>query len=386
MIPYGQQSINDADVSAVVDVLQSDYITQGNSVPAFEKALATVCNVPHVNVVNSATSALHLACKALGLGPGDTAWTSPVTFVASANCIRYCGAQVDFVDIDPETFNLCPKRLAEKLSHHSKNGLPLPKLVIPVHMCGQSCDMSSIHKLAQQYGFKVLEDAAHAIGASYQGHPVGCCEYSDAVVFSFHPVKIVTTGEGGAVLTQSREVADRIELLRSHGITRDPEKMDREPDGGWYYQQLDLGFNYRMTDLQAALGVSQLKRLGTFIETRRQLAARYTKLLSDVPLKVPKVANACSSVWHLYVIRLKLEELSLSHKEVFEQMRDMGVGVNLHYIPVYQQPYYRQSGFQDFALPEAEAYYQEAMTLPLFPAMTELQQDTVIKTLAKILS
>ncbi|MGI9278264.1 MAG: UDP-4-amino-4,6-dideoxy-N-acetyl-beta-L-altrosamine transaminase [Endozoicomonas sp.] len=386
MIPYGKQSINEDDVKAVEEVLKSDFITQGHSVPAFEKALSKICGVPHARVMNSATSALHLTCLAMGLGPGDTAWTSPVTFVASANCIRYCGAQVDFVDIDPETFNLCPSRLAEKLAHHSKKGLPLPKVVIPVHMCGQPCDMPAIQKLAKQYGFKVVEDAAHAIGATSSAHPVGSCEYSDATVFSFHPIKIVTTGEGGAVLTRSRELAEKVELLRSHGVTRDPDKMDREPDGSWYYQQVDLGFNFRMTDLQAALGLSQLERLKSFIETRQKLADRYTRHLKALPLKLPIVKTDSSSAWHLYVIRLKLDKIALSHKDVFEQLREEGIGVNLHYIPVYQQPYYRQSGFQDFALPEAEAYYQEAITLPLFPSMTQQQQDEVIATLSRILS
>ncbi|WP_062264409.1 UDP-4-amino-4,6-dideoxy-N-acetyl-beta-L-altrosamine transaminase [Endozoicomonas arenosclerae] len=386
MIPYGKQSINEDDIDAVLKVLKSDFITQGNAVPAFERELSKSCDVPYVTVVNSATSALHLACLALGLGPGDTAWTTPISFVATANCIRYCGANVDFVDIDPGTFNLCPLRLAEKLNFHRKKGLPLPKVVIPVHMCGQSCDMKAIFDLSLEYGFKVLEDGAHAIGAHFHDRPVGCSDYSDATVFSFHPVKIITTGEGGAVLTRNQEIAEKVALLRSHGVTRDPEKMDQEPDGSWYYQQVDLGFNFRMTDLQAALGLSQLERLDQFIETRQKLADRYTRLLADLPLKLPEVKSGCFSAWHLFVIRLNLEQIALSHKEVFEQLREAGIGVNLHYIPIYRQPYYRKSGFEGFSLPESEAYYQEAITLPLFPSMTEPQQDEVCSALQKVLS
>lgn len=384
MIPYGKQDINQQDIDSVVDVLNSDFLTQGPQVPAFEQALIDHTGASYALAVNSATSALHIACLALGLGEGDWLWTSPVTFVASANCGLYCGAQVDFVDIDPDTYNMCPKRLEEKLIKAKAEG-KLPKVVVPVHLCGQPCDMVSIAKLAKEYNFKVIEDASHAIGGKYLGLPIGNCEYSDITVFSFHPVKIVTTAEGGAVVTNQKALSDKMTLLRSHGITRDPEQMEGESHGGWYYQQVDLGFNYRMTELQAALGVSQMHRLDDFITARHHLADRYNKLLKPLPVVLPYQLENTYSGLHLYVIRLQLDKLSLTHKEVFEALRDKGVGVNLHYIPVHTQPYYEKMGFSEGDFPESERYYREAISLPMFHAMSEEQQDTVVQVLTDVL-
>ncbi|KAB0287455.1 UDP-4-amino-4,6-dideoxy-N-acetyl-beta-L-altrosamine transaminase [Vibrio fortis] len=384
MIPYGKQDINQQDVDSVLEVLKSDFLTQGPQVPAFEQALIEHTGVNHALAVNSATSALHIACLALGLGKGDWLWTSPVTFVASANCGLYCGAQVDFVDIDPDTYNMCPQRLEKKLIQAKVEG-KLPKVVVPVHLCGQPCDMAAIGKLAKEYGFKVIEDASHAIGGRYQDQPIGNCEYSDITVFSFHPVKIVTTAEGGAALTNSKELADKMALLRSHGITRDPELMSGDSHGGWYYQQIDLGFNYRMTELQAALGVSQMKRLDEFISARHQLSKRYNEKLANLPLVLPYQLPETYSGLHLFVIRLCLDKLELTHKQIFDALRERGIGVNLHYIPVHTQPYYQEMGFVEGDFPESERYYQEAISLPMFHGMTEIQQDTVVNTLTDIL-
>ncbi|WP_417171202.1 UDP-4-amino-4,6-dideoxy-N-acetyl-beta-L-altrosamine transaminase [Vibrio mimicus] len=384
MIPYGKQDINQQDIDSVVDVLNSDFLTQGPQVPAFERALIEHTGARYALAVNSATSALHIACLALGLGEGDWLWTSPITFVASANCGLYCGAQVDFVDIDPDTYNMCPKRLEKKLIKAKAEG-KLPKVVVPVHLCGQPCDMAKIAKLAKEYEFKVIEDASHAIGGKYQGLPIGSCEYSDITVFSFHPVKIVTTAEGGAALTNQKALSDKMALLRSHGITRDTEQMVGESHGGWYYQQIDLGFNYRMTELQAALGVSQMKRLGDFITTRHHLADRYNKLLKSLPVVLPYQLENTYSGLHLYVIRLQLDKISLTHKEVFDALRDKDIGVNLHYIPVHTQPYYEKLGFSEGDFPESERYYCEAISLPMFHYMTEEQQDTVVQVLTEIL-
>ncbi len=384
MIPYGKQDINQQDIDSVLDVLKSDFLTQGPQVPAFEKAITDQTGSQFALAVNSATSALHIACLALGLGPGDWLWTSPITFVASANCGLYCGAQVDFVDIDSDTYNMCPKRLEEKLIK-AKAENKLPKVVVPVHLCGQPCDMAAIGKLAKEYGFKVIEDASHAIGGRYQGQPIGSCAYSDITVFSFHPVKIVTTAEGGAALTNDKELADRMTLLRSHGITREPELMRGNPHGGWYYQQVDLGFNYRMTELQAALGVSQMTRLDEFVSARHELAQGYYTKLSELPLVLPYQLPDTYSGLHLFVIRLRLNEIELTHKQVFDALRDNGIGVNLHYIPVHTQPYYQDMGFADGDFPESERYYREAISLPMFHGMTEEQQNTVVSTLKKIL-
>ena len=384
MIPYGKQDINQQDIDSVLDVLKSDFLTQGPQVPAFENALIEHTGASYALAVNSATSALHIACLALGLGQGDWLWTSPVTFVASANCGLYCGAKVDFVDIDPDTYNMCPKRLEEKLIKAKVDG-KLPKVVVPVHLCGQPCDMAAIGKLAKEYGFRVIEDASHAIGGRYQDQPIGNCEYSDITVFSFHPVKIVTTAEGGAALTNSKELADKMALLRSHGITRDPELMQGESHGGWYYQQVDLGFNYRMTELQAALGVTQMQRLDEFVAARHVLSKRYNEILSALPIVLPYQLEDTYSGLHLFVIRLKVDEISLTHKQVFDALRENGIGVNLHYIPVHTQPYYQSMGFSEGDYPESENYYKEAISLPMFHSMTIEQQDQVKVVLEKVL-
>lgn len=380
MIPYGRQDISEADIQAVVDVLRSDFLTQGPAVPAFENAVAGYCGAQHAVAVNSATSALHIACLALDVGPGDLVWTSPITFVASANCALYCGAQVDFVDIDQHTYNLSVERLAEKLALAEQAGR-LPKVVIPVHLCGQSCDMAGIHALAQRYGFKVIEDASHAIGARYRGERTGSSRYSDITVFSFHPVKIITTGEGGMALTNDAELARRMARLRSHGITREASEMTHAPDGPWYYQQTGLGYNYRMTDLQAALGLSQMRRLDEFVARRHAIAKRYDQLLASLPLDTPWQHPDSYSGLHLYVIRLKQADTRKPHREVFEAMVAAGVGVNLHYIPVYRHPYYERLGFKAGHCPEAERYYAEAISLPMYPGLTDQQQDQVFSAL-----
>ncbi|MGM8933627.1 UDP-4-amino-4,6-dideoxy-N-acetyl-beta-L-altrosamine transaminase [Pseudomonas neustonica] len=380
MIPYGRQDITEADIEAVVAVLKSDFLTQGPVVPRFEQSVAMHVGARHALAVNSATSALHIACLALGLGAGDWLWTTPVTFVASANCGLYCGAQVDFVDIDPETYNLCPKALQARLELAEQQGC-LPKVLVAVHLCGQPCDMVSIHTLAQRYGFKIIEDASHAIGGKYRGEFIGSGRYSDITVFSFHPVKIITTGEGGMALTNDGELANRMALLRSHGITRDQDLMTHEPDGPWYYQQVDLGFNYRMTELQAALGVSQMERLDQFVSRRHQLARRYDELLTELPVVTPSQHADSYSGLHLYVIRLQLDKIGKSHGEVFEALRELGIGVNLHYIPVHTQPYYQKMGFKVGDYPQAEQYYAEAISLPIFQTMTDMQQDAVFQAL-----
>jgi UDP-4-amino-4,6-dideoxy-N-acetyl-beta-L-altrosamine transaminase len=384
MIPYGVQEITEDDVEAIMKVLRSDFLTQGPMVPLFEAAIARQVNAQFAFAMTSATAALHVACLALELGPGDLLWTSPITFVASANSALYCGAEVDFVDIDPRTYNLCPKALEAKLIEAKSLGR-LPKVVMPVHLCGQPCDMASIQRLASYYGFKIIEDASHAIGGQYLDQPIGNCGYSDITVFSFHPVKIITTGEGGMALTNDPALAEKISLLRNHGITRDPAMMERDPDGGWYYEQITLGFNFRMTDLQAALGMSQLNRLDAYVARRRELAARYDYFLDRLPLVRPWQHPNGSSSWHLYVIRLPSNTNKKTHRECFAGLRDAGIGVNLHYIPVYRQPYYQKLGFPFGICPEADQYYQNAITLPLFPTMTERQQDQVIASLGMVL-
>lgn len=385
MIPYGRQDISEADIQAVVDVLRSDFLTQGPTVPAFERSIAQYCGADHAAAANSATSALHLACLALGVGKGDVVWTSPITFVASANCALYCGAEVDFVDIDPRTYNLSTKRLAEKLIHAEKSGR-LPKVVIPVHLCGQPCDMAGIHTLGRRYGFRIIEDASHAIGGKYKGEPIGNCRYSDITVFSFHPVKIITTGEGGMALTNDPQLARRMQLLRSHGITREPGEMTHSPDGPWYYQQVELGYNYRMTDIQAALGLSQMKRLDEFVARRHAIAMRYDRILADLPVITPWQHADSYSGSHLYVIQLKLDEIGKTHRQVFEEMRAAGIGVNLHYIPVHMQPYYKNSGFEEGSFSVAEQFYSRAISLPLFTGLDTQQQQVVCDVLKKILA
>jgi len=384
MIPYGRQDINQQDINAVVDVLQSDFLTQGPMVPAFEKSIMDACNAKYAVAVNSATSALHIACIALGLGKGDWLWTTPNTFVASANCGLYCGAQVDFVDIDSRTYNMCAEELEKKLIIANKQN-KLPKIVIPVHFSGQPCDMAAIYALSQKYGFKIIEDASHAIGGKYKGEPIGNCRYSDITVFSFHPVKIVTTAEGGMAVTNDPKLAEQLNLLRSHGITRDNSLMTKPADGPWYYQQIELGYNYRMTDMQAALGVSQMQRLDEYVTKRHELAERYNEMLKDLPITLPWQSEDSYSGLHLYVIRLQLDKISKTHLEVFNGMREAGILVNLHYISVHLQPYYQEMGFKEGQFPEAEQYYKEAISLPMFPTITEEQQHLVVSTLNKLL-
>jgi UDP-4-amino-4,6-dideoxy-N-acetyl-beta-L-altrosamine transaminase len=374
MIPYGRQNISEEDINAVIEVLRSDFLTQGPVVPEFERVVAAYCGAAHAVAVNSATSALHIACLALGVGPGDMVWTSPITFVASANCARYCGADVDFVDVDPSTYNISVVRLAEKLELAKRSGR-LPKVVIPVHLAGQSCEMEAIHALSLQYGFRIIEDASHAIGGSYKGEKVGSCHYSDITVFSFHPVKIVTTGEGGMAVTNDVELVKTMARLRSHGITRYAADMTHTPDGSWYYQQIDLGFNYRMTDFQAALGVSQFKRLDDFVAQRHAVADRYGQLLQNSLAVMPWQHPDTYSGLHLYIVRVP----SVSHRQIFENLRSSGIGVNLHYIPIYRQPYYERLGHSCVNYPEAEAYYAEAISLPIYPGLTQSQQDEVVR-------
>ncbi len=381
MIPYGRQSISDDDVQAVVDVLRSDFLTQGPVGPAFEKAVASYCGASFGVSVNSATSALHVACVALDLQAGDRLWTTPISFVASSNCGLYCGAVVDFVDIDPKTYNMSAEALAEKLEAAEKLGT-LPKIVIPVHLCGQSCDMQAIHALSQKYGFRVIEDASHAIGARYKDRPVGSCQYSDIAVFSLHPVKIITAGEGGMAMTNDPEIANRLARLRSHGITRGISEMDTAPHGPWFYQQIELGYNYRMTEIQAALGLNQLKRLDEFVAKRHALVDRYNILLQDFDIQLPFQNPDSYSSFHLYIIRLKNMATKTTHRETFERLRNNGIGVNLHYIPIYRHPYYARMGFDIGDFPNAEAYYAEAISLPLYPDLLHEQQDFVARTLS----
>lgn len=381
-IPYGRQQISEEDIEAVVRVLRSDYLTQGPAVPAFEQAVARYCGAAHAVAMNSATSALHVACLALGVGPGDRVWTSPVTFVASANCALYCGATVDFVDVDPATGNLCATHLAAKLEQAERDG-SLPRVVIPVHLCGRSCDMKAIRALSRRYGFAVIEDASHAIGARYDGAPVGDCRYSDITVFSFHPVKIITTAEGGMAMTQDAALARRMERLRSHGITRDPADMTHAPDGPWYYQQIELGFNYRMTDLQAALGLSQMSRLDAFVDRRHEVAARYADALAGLPLGLPPAEPDGRSALHLYVVRVGAGH---DRRTVFEALRARDIGVNVHYIPVHLQPYYAALGFRPGHCPAAERYYAAAISLPMHPGLSDADQDRVVMALRDALA
>lgn len=380
MIRYGQQDITQADIDAVVSVLKSVNLTQGPNIEQFEQSVLQHVGAKHAVAVNSATSALHIACMALELGPGDWLWTTPNTFVASANCALYCGAKVDFVDIDPRTYNLCATKLEAKLIQAEKNGT-LPKIVVPVHMTGQPCDMAAIHALGQKYGFKIIEDASHAIGGKYKGEPIGNGRYSDITVFSFHPVKIITTAEGGMALTNNDKLATRLGLFRSHGITRDPALMTKPMDGPWYYQQVELGYNYRMTDIQAALGVSQMTRLDSYVAKRHEIATRYNELLRDLPITLPWQHPDSYSAYHLYVIRLQLDQIKTTHLKVFEALRAANIMVNLHYIPVHTQPYYQQFGFKEGDFPEAEQYYREAISIPMHPSLTKQEQNFVINGL-----
>lgn len=381
MIPYGRQSVSQDDIDAVVGVLKSDFLTQGSVLPDFEKAVAHKVGAAFAVAANSATSSLHSAVAALGLGPGDLLWTSPITFVATANCARYRGADVDFVDIDPVTFNMCPDALEEKLIAAEKSGR-LPKIIAPVHMCGQSPDMRRLSSLARRYGVKIVEDASHAIGASYEDQPIGCCTYSDITVFSFHPVKIITSAEGGMALTNDAELAERMRRFRSHGVTRDPGLMRGESDGPWYYQQLELGYNYRITELQAALGLSQMDRLDAFVESRNSLADRYDALLKDLPLTLPVCRENCHSSYHLYVIQLE-SQAEDARTRFFKSLRSNNIGVNVHYIPVHLQPYYRDLGFNPGDFPKSEQYYRCAVSIPLYPDLTHAQQDYIAEVIAR---
>ena len=385
MIPYGKQDICDQDINSVVEVLKSDFLTQGPKVPEFERALVLHSEAGYAVAVNSATSALHVACMALGLGEGDYLWTSPVTFVASANVGLYCGAKIDFVDINSRTFNMCPQKLEEKLQSASLHGC-LPKVIIPVHLCGQPCEMRTIKRICDKYDVRIIEDASHAIGGFYEGKPIGNCQYSDITVFSFHPVKIVTTAEGGAALTNDENLAKKMKLYRSHGITRDNDEMTEVSHGPWYYQQITLGFNYRMTDLQAALGLSQMNRLSEFVSGRHKIAERYDFLLKDLPVQTPYQICKTYSGLHLYVIQLHLDKISLSHREVFEELRAKKIAVNIHYIPVHMQPYYKNIGFGFGDFPAAEKYYSKAISLPMYPSLSEKDQDYVVKILDATLS
>jgi len=385
MIPYGKQNINQVDIDSVVSVLQSDFLTQGPQVPLFEKTVVYYCDAEYGVAVNSATSALHVACLALGLGKGDWLWTSPNSFVASANCGLYCGAKVDFVDIDPLTYNLSTKELEKKLIQAKKDN-KLPKIVIPVHFAGQSCNMQKIHSLGQEYDFKIIEDASHAIGGKYLDQPIGSCQYSDITVFSFHPVKIITTAEGGLATTNDKKLSERMQLFRSHGVTRDSELMTKKTEGVWYYQQVDLGFNYRMTELQAALGVSQMQRLDEFIAKRHKLQERYDLLLKDLPIIKPCQDKDSYSALHLYPIQVNLENTSKSRKKIFNELRKSDIGVNVHYIPIHAQPYYQKFGYQKGDFPNAEKFYSRSLSLPLYFDMTYEQQDFVLKVLARATS
>jgi UDP-4-amino-4,6-dideoxy-N-acetyl-beta-L-altrosamine transaminase len=381
MIPYGRQTISQEDIDAVVSVLRSDFLTQGPVVPTFESAIADYCQVPHAVAVNSATSALHIACLALGVGPGDVVWTSPNTFVASANCARYCGASVDFVDIDPVTYNMCRQKLDEKLARAASTGT-LPKVVIPVHFAGQPCEMAAIHSLSQRYGFKIIEDASHAIGARYRSTITGDCIYSDITIFSFHPVKIITTAEGGMATTKSAALARRMQLLRSHGITREFDELQNKDEGAWYYEQQMLGFNYRMTELQAALGLSQIRRIDDWVARRHEIADRYDRELSDLPVHLPARSGESRSALHLYPIRVT------NRRQVFDSLREASIGVNVHYIPVHLQPDFRSQGSRgsNRMLRNAEEYYAHCISLPVYASLTEVDQGKTISALKDILS
>ena len=384
MIPYGKQDINQNDIDAVLEVLTSDFLTQGPKVPLFERTVADYCRADYAVAVNSATSALHIACLALGLGEDDILWTSPNTFVASANCGLYCGASVDFVDVDPKTYNMCADKLEQKLIQ-AKAQNKLPKIVVPVHFAGQSCDMKAIHELSKEYGFRVIEDASHAIGGKYLGSPVGGCQFSDITVFSFHPVKIITTAEGGLATTNNHRLAEKMQLLRSHGVTRDESLMTHSSEGGWYYQQIELGFNYRMTELQAALGVSQMARLDEFVAKRHQLKCQYDELLKNLPVITPYQSLDAYSALHLYPIQIELDRINKPLKQVYNELREKGIGVNLHYIPVHTQPYYKNMGFEKGDFPNAEDYYSQAMSLPMYPKLSGTSINSVVSKLTEVL-
>ena len=383
-IPYGRQNITNEDIQAVVKVLQSDWITQGPAIERFEHAVAAYCGTRYAVAVSSATAGLHIACLATDLKPGDVLWTSPNTFVASANCGLYCGAEVDFVDINSRTYNIGIEQLTEKLETAERVG-KLPRVLLPVHFAGQSCEMTRIAELAEQYSFTVIEDASHAIGGEYRGAKIGCCAFSEMTVFSFHPVKIITTGEGGMITTNSKDLYEKLIRLRTHGITRRPSLMVEESHGPWYYQQMELGYNYRLTDVQAALGVSQMKRLDQFVKRRHKLANRYNQALKDLPLTIPRQHPDTHSAYHLYVICLNPNKTNKTRRQVFEELRRAGIGVNVHYIPIHTQPYYQKQGFKQGDFPLVEEYYCQAISMPLYYGLTEKEQDYVIEVLKEIL-
>lgn len=383
MIPYGRQDITEEDILAVKEVLNSDFLTQGPTVPKFESVVKDYCNSNYAVAVNSATSALHIACLALGVQKGDTVWTTANTFVASANCALYCGASIDFIDINIDNFNICIDQLENKLIEAKKNN-SLPKLIIPVHMCGQSCDMKRIHELGKIYNFKIIEDASHAVGGEYLGSKVGSCKYSDISIFSFHPVKIITTGEGGMAITNDQDLAKKMELFRSHGITRDPDMFENDTHGDWYYEQLVLGFNYRMTDIHAAIGLSQFKRIDKYIDARNIIAEKYNDNLSSFPLKLPSINSNIKSSFHLYVILLEENDTNY-HKKVFSSLREKKILVNLHYLPVYFHPYYKKLGFKKGICPNAELFYNKAISIPIYPTLTIKDQDYIVESLAESL-
>jgi len=386
MIPYGRQDINQEDIDAVISILKSDFLTQGPTVPEFEKKVAEYCGVNYGVAVNSATSALHIACMALDLGPGDYLWTSPNTFVATANCAIYCGAKADFVDIDPRTYNLSVLKLAEKLEEAEKKG-KLPKIVIPVHFAGQSCEMDEIYKLSKKYGFKIIEDASHAIGGRYKNKKVGSCEYSDITVFSFHPVKIITTGEGGMAMTNHEDLAERMRRYRTHGITSKKELMSSRPhEEIWNYQQIDLGYNYRMTDLEAALGISQMNRIDEFVEKRQEIALIYDRELSNLPITTPWQHPDTNSSYHLYPIRINQEKSGKNQKEVYEYLWQSGIAVNFHYIPIYRQPFYERKGFNKGYCIESENFHREAISLPIFFGLQSLEGLKSVELIKEILN
>lgn len=376
IIPYGRQNVSQKDINSVLNVLKSDFLTQGPIVHQFEKRVSEYCGAKYAVACNSATSALHIACLSLGVGEGDIVWTSPISFVASSNCALYCNAEVDFVDIDPITYNMSLEALEQKLVFAKQNNR-LPKVVIPVHLAGQSCEMAEIYSLSKKYGFKIIEDASHAIGGSYKGKPVGNCEFSDIAVFSFHPVKIITTCEGGMCLTNDPVLANLLNRYHSHGITRQASEMTKAPDGPWYYEQLDLGLNYRMNEVQAALGLSQMDRLDEFVKERRILAQKYNELLKEFDIQIPKQHKDTNSSWHLYIIRVKKSN-KINHKQVFEKLRAAGILVNLHYIPIYRQPYYKKLGFNKQGFEESEKYYGEAISIPIFPGLTNDELRKVV--------
>jgi len=383
-IPYSKQSINKEDIKSVVKVLNSEFLTQGPIVPNFEKSVSEYCECPYAIAVNSATSALHIACIALGLNKGDILWTSPISFLASANCALYCEANIDFVDIDIKTFNISTEKLEEKLIK-AKSEKKLPKILIPVHMCGQSCDMDSIYKLSKEYGFKIIEDASHALGGKYKNKPIGNCIYSDITVFSFHPVKIITSGEGGMALTKDYQLARKLQLLRSHGVTRNINEMEFNSDGPWYYEQSVLGFNYRMNDIQAALGNNQIKRVDQFVSKRNNIAKRYDHFLENLPLEKPSLLKDCYSSFHLYIIRLKIKNLEKNKLKIFVEMRNKKIGVNVHYIPIHMQPFYKKLGFKKGDFCEAETFYKQAISIPIYPDLSEEKQEFVVKTLTQLI-